>query len=153
MELTEDYGKISDELIKEFYEKRRKHQIDRGDNPTYLIDVEKEYKKKINELKENDSYLIHIIKFKIEYSTSNGSKCDNIEMFIDNYGRSIFTPKEFDKILNKKLSNKIINRIKSTLNYNEIIFAVKENHFEHVFSFYRSIIKSIIGYEEIKIVI
>lgn len=153
MELTEDYGRISDEFIREFYEKRRKYQNERGDNPEYLIDVEKEYKKKINELTENDAYLIHIIKFKIEYSTSSGYKCDNIEMFLDNYGRSIFTPKEFNGTLNKKLSNKIINRIKSTLNYNEIVFAVKENQFEHVFSFYRSIVKSIIGYEEIKIVI
>jgi hypothetical protein len=153
MELSEDYGKISNGLIRDFYEKRRKSQIDRGSDPAYLIDVDKEYEKKINELKENDAYLMHVIKFKIEYSTSNGYKCDNIEMYLDNYGRSIFTPKELDNTLNKKLSNKIINRIKSTLNYNEIVFAVKENQFEHVFSFYRSIVKSIIGNEEIKIVI
>jgi len=153
MELTDDYGKISNELIRDFYEKRRKSQIESGYNLAYLIDVDKEYKNKINELKENDAYLIHIIKFKIEYSTANGRICRNIEMFLDNYGRSIFTPKEFNKTLNKKLSNKIIDRIKSTLNYNEIMFAVKENQCEHIFSFYRSIVEGIIGNEYIEIVI
>jgi len=153
MELKEDYGKISNELIRDFYEKRRKLQIESGYNLAYLIDVDKEYKNKINELIENDAYLIHIIKFKIEYSTSDGRICKNLEMFLDNYGRSIFTPKEFNKTLNKKLSNKIIDRIKSTLNYNEIIFAVKENQCEHIFSFYRSIVEGIIGNEYIEIVI
>jgi len=153
MELTDNYGKISNELIRDFYEKRRKSQIDSGYDLAYLIDVDKEYKNKINELIENDAYLIHIIKFKIEYSTSDGRICKNLEMFLDNYGRSIFTPKEFNKTLNKKLSNKIIDRIKSTLNYNEIIFAVKEYQCEHIFSFYRSIVEGIIGNEYIEIVI
>ena len=147
MEFREKYGKLDDEIIREFYERHFKSECSKGTNPSW--NVNESYQKTLYKLKDNDAYIIHIIRFNVEYnesicgSNSTNRKQGVCELWVDNYGRILILDTNYgyqyltfndgrpDLYTNykKKLSDKIIDQIKFVLNYNHdgIIFSTKNS--------------------------
>jgi hypothetical protein len=163
MEITENYGKIDDKIIEEYYQKLRNGEDYRNTNPICRTNVNESCIKTFNRLKENDIYLIHEIKITYYYVGESRQYyypgIDDDYIYIDNYGRMLklnstsgftdcsvkgmncLTERNYTNYT-KKLSNKLIKQIKSIINYNHLSIVKGQGVYNHIYDQIKCIIEN-----------